>query len=67
VISDRDIFAAAKLMIRRYGDDAAAEAAQRADSLLEEGDALGSAVWANITKAIEELLPKAPGPDEVVH
>jgi hypothetical protein len=66
MISDRDIFAAAKLMIQRYGEDAALEAAKRGDELLEEGNALGSAVWGEGAKAIEEMLRK-PGPGEAVH
>jgi hypothetical protein len=67
MISDRDVFAAAKLMIKRHGEEAAAEAAKRADALLEEGDAVGSTVWGKIAKAIEELLRKAPEPGAAVH
>ena len=38
MISDRDVWQAALLIVKRYGDDAILEAADRADQLLEEGD-----------------------------
>ena len=38
MIDDRDVWAAALLMVKRYGDDAMGEAAARADQLLEDGD-----------------------------
>jgi hypothetical protein len=34
---DIDIWTAALLMVKRYGDDAMLEASERADQLLEEG------------------------------
>jgi hypothetical protein len=37
MISDRDVWAAALLIVKRYGDDAMLEAAQRADQLLDGG------------------------------
>jgi hypothetical protein len=42
MISDRDIWAAALLMVKRYGDDAMLEASERADQLLDEGDMAGA-------------------------
>jgi hypothetical protein len=44
MMSDRDIYASANLMIRRFGEDAKIEAAKRADELLEAGDMDGRAV-----------------------
>lgn len=38
MISDRDIYATALLMVKRYGDAAAVEAAAPADELLDKGD-----------------------------
>ena len=38
MIADRDVWQAALLMVKRYGDDATLEAAKRADQLLDEGD-----------------------------
>jgi hypothetical protein len=34
MIPDRDVWAAAVLMVKRYGEDAVLEAAERADQLL---------------------------------
>jgi len=42
VIDDRDVWAAALLIVKRYGDDAMHEAAERADQLLDEGDMAGA-------------------------
>jgi hypothetical protein len=67
VISDRDVWAAALLMVRRYKDDAQLEAAQRADQLLEEGDMAGAETWHRILNAIERLQAKAPAEGEKVH
>ena len=40
------------------GQDAALEAAQRADAMLERGDMDGCAVWKRIVRAVEELQRK---------
>jgi len=55
VISDPDIYRAAKLVIDQRGDSALVFATGRADLLLEEGDAYGAIVWHQIREAIEEL------------
>jgi hypothetical protein len=66
VIPERDIWAAALLMVKRYGNDAMIEAAARADQLLEEGDMAGSETWHRILNAIERLQAPAPADDETV-
>ncbi len=38
VTSEIDIYRAANILVKRYGEDAALEAAQRADVMLERGD-----------------------------
>ena len=53
MISDPDIFHAAKLLIDQHGIDAPIRAAQRADELLDEGDADGATVWRRILEAID--------------
>ena len=55
MISDPDIFRAAKLLIDQHGADAAIRAAQRADELQDEGDVDGAVVWRRILEAIDEL------------
>ena len=44
-------------MVKRYGQDAATEAAMRADQLLDEGDMDGCAVWRRIMRT--EMEPSA--------
>jgi hypothetical protein len=45
----------AQEMIAQYGDLAAIEAAKRACALVDSGDLVAGAIWANITNAIREL------------
>jgi Family of unknown function (DUF6961) len=65
--SDRDIWAAALLMVKRYGDDTMLEAAARVDQLTEDGDWAAANVWHRILDAIERLQVKAPVEGEKVH
>ena len=67
MIADIDTYRAAHLLIKRHGDDAAIEAAMRADELMETGDMEGEAVWLRIVKAIEELLSEERPEDAEVH
>jgi hypothetical protein len=63
MIPEKDIWRAATLMLKRYGDKALAESAIRADQLNREGDFEGAAIWRWIVRAIEELAnSKPPGP-----
>ena len=55
MISDLDIFRAAKLLIDKHGEDAAIWAGQPCDQLTDEGDTDGAAVWRQILEAIDEL------------
>jgi hypothetical protein len=52
------IYRAANLVIDEIGEDAATYAAERADLLNREGDALGAAAWRRIAPVIEELQRK---------
>ncbi|MEE9544697.1 MAG: hypothetical protein V3V55_03750 [Rhodospirillales bacterium] len=65
--SDRDIYRAAKVLIKQHGDEAPIHAAMIADSLVEGGDQDGKAVWLRITKAVEELLSEEPPEGAKVH
>ncbi len=64
MIAEIDIWRSANLMVREHGEDAALEAAQRADTMLERGDMDGCAVWKRILKAIEELQREVPNSGE---
>jgi hypothetical protein len=66
MISDRDIWLAAKAMIQQYGDDAGVAAAKRADAHLESGHLGHCATWERIMTAIETLQAEKPAPGETV-
>ena len=65
--SDLDIFRTARVLIREHEEDAAIEAAQRADAMLEKGDLEGCAVWKRVLKAAEEMQRKERAPRESAH
>ena len=67
MISDLDIYRTASVLIREHGEDAAVEAAQRADSRLENGDLEGQAVWKRIILAVEDIQRAELGPGERRH
>jgi hypothetical protein len=50
-----DIWRAATLMLRRYGDKAEEQTAARAADLTTEGDHEGTATWRRITDAVRQL------------
>ena len=53
-------------MIRRYGDNAVAEAIGRGDAMLEKGDVNGLLVWIAIIRVIERLQATEPADGEAV-
>jgi hypothetical protein len=59
-IPEIDIWRAANLMIKRYGDTALEESATRADELAADGDHDGAATWRRITMAVEQLANNTP-------
>ena len=67
MISEIDIYQSAAVLTKRYGEDAALQAAQRADALLAKGDLEGQAVWLRVLAAVKDLQRRAPGEGEAVH
>jgi hypothetical protein len=67
MLSDLDIYSAAGVMIRRYGNDAATELAQRADTFASEGDLAGSVAWRRVMRAVEEMQQEMPLEGGAVH
>ena len=55
VIREIDIWRVAVLMVKRYAQDAEANADRRAEELETEGDQAGAAIWRRVTFAIEKL------------
>ena len=67
MIPEIDIWRAANLMLKRYGDKAVEESAARADELAARADELaaqddykGEAVWRRITDAVGQLANRTP-------
>lgn len=60
VIPEIDIWRAATLMLKRYGDKALEQSAARAHELAAEGDHDGVDTWRRITAAVEQLANKTP-------
>ena len=54
-------------MSKRYGKDAATEAAGRADEFLDQGNTDGQRLWMRIMQTIEELQRERPRDGEAVH
>jgi hypothetical protein len=58
--SDLDIYRTASVLIREHGEDAALEAAQRADAMLEEGYLDGQRVWKRVLAAVKAIQRQEP-------
>ncbi|MDP9412523.1 MAG: hypothetical protein M3Q08_00130 [Pseudomonadota bacterium] len=62
-ITEREIWACAHEILRRYGDAASFHAAHRADELLEKSDIPGQRIWLRILRCIEQLENQVPTSD----
>jgi hypothetical protein len=60
VIPEIDIWRAATVMLKRYGDKALEQSAARADELALAGDVDGADTWRRITAAVEQLANTTP-------
>jgi len=58
MIREIHIWAVAVLMVKRYAEDAEANADLHADELETEGDQAGAAIWRRVTFAIEQLTDR---------
>jgi hypothetical protein len=65
VIPEIDIWRAANLMLKRYGEKALEESTTRADELAADGDHDGAVTWRRITDAV--LQPANTTPPGPVH
>lgn len=66
IISDREIWACAATILRRYDDAAAFHAGQRADELIAASDIEGQRSWLRILARINELERIEPCKDQMV-
>ena len=62
MIPEVDIWRAASLMLKRYGEKALEESAARADELFAEQDHDGAAVWRRIIDAVGQLAKPSGRP-----
>ena len=63
MITEIDIWRAAQLMLRWYGDMAQEESIRRVDELSAAADFTGVAIWLRIIEAIDQLANiTPPGP-----
>lgn len=62
MLSDHDVWRAAIVLIDRYGADACAEAAKRADDMVDTGNVGGRTEWMRILAAVLELQKEPLGP-----
>jgi hypothetical protein len=60
VIPEIDIWRAANLMLKRYGEKAFEESSTRADMLAADGDHDGASTWRRITDAVVQLANNVP-------
>ena len=60
VIPEIDIWHAANLMVKRYGEKALEESAIRADELAAAHDDHGAATWRRITTAVRQVTNNTP-------
>jgi hypothetical protein len=60
VIPEIDIWRAANLMLKRYGDKALEESSTRVDELTAADDHDGADTWRRITAAIDQLANTVP-------
>jgi hypothetical protein len=60
VIPEIDIWRAATLMLKRYGEKALEDSIARADELFAEQDHDGAAVWRRIIDAVRQLANTTP-------
>ncbi len=65
--SDLDIYRTANVLVKHYGKDAALEAAQRADAMLEKGCLDGQRVWKRVLAAVMEIQREEPEEWEAVN
>ena len=65
--SELDIFCSANILVKRYGEDAALEAAMRADAMLDRGDLDGCVAWKRIVRAVVEIQRSERNSKEPLH
>jgi hypothetical protein len=66
MISNKEIWAYAATLLRRFGEGASAHAGQRADALLAIGDVEGHRTWIRILERINQLEKIKPDDEQML-
>ena len=66
MVISRDVYAAANLLIKQYGNEASAFAARSSDHLALKGDRAGAAIWLRVSRAVKTLERQAPAVGEMM-
>ena len=67
MIPDRELYAAAAMLIRKHGEEAHSIAANRAEELKAQGDEAGYAAFSRIAAAVREIGQLEPAAGERRH
>ncbi len=61
MISDKDIYTTANMLIKEHGDKAEEHAQKRMYELMDADDAKGAGVWLSVMQAIHDLQCRSGG------
>jgi hypothetical protein len=67
MLANKEIWLAARAMLKRFGAGAEAESETRAAECAEARDADGVALWRSISYAIRQLADVQPRPRQALH
>ena len=67
MVANVEVYRTASVLIREHAEDAALEAAQRADAMLEKGSVDGQRVWKWVLAAVKEIQREEPREGEAVN
>ncbi len=67
MITERDVYRSASVLIGNHGEAAPGHAAQFADRQLEAGNMEAYRTWRQVLRAIDEVMRPAPWPGERIH
>lgn len=67
MITERDVYRSASVLIGNLGEAAPDHAARFADRQLEAGDMEAYRTWRQVLRAIDEVLRSEPWPGERIH
>ena len=67
MITEKDIWRTAQLLVKQHGEDPPIHAAMKADEMLEKGDVEGALNWRRILTAVEELQRDQAADGETTH